>query len=272
MKKKLNEVREVTNKFLTHVVDGLGIEEDSVAYEVIRDLCSYLSEDEVEDFIKQYGYDEEVYEEIYTVEADDIRNTIQEELSNDQRIKLYNMYNVDEIEEWNEETEQEFWDWIDILDSDELEDLSDDIDKLKSGIEESKEVKTEDIESDTAKKSAEAKRFSGVEFEKRINDNMRFKEYYPVEDDENLYWVTQQFFDYDDVITFIRAFRDKNNHVPFNRAYITVRDLSSYDFKEDLKKDVLVVIDKEGNESHRGYAKAADEYGYIFSNGVWKEF
>ena len=249
--------REETNKFLTYVTDVEGIDENSNAYKIIMDLCNYLSEDEVEDFVKQYGYSEDEEEEIYTADADEIRTTIQEELSNEQRIKLYNMYNVEEIEEWNEDTEKEFWDWVDILDSDELEELAEDINKLTSSKDESKEIKTEG--------NYKADYFSGIDFEKKLPREMRFKEYSFVNNDKDLFWVTQEYFTKRDLEKFAEALKE----TPFEKAYVTVRDLSSYNIDKDLKQNVVAIIYGDDTIDSKGYEEATNEY-LDFDTGNWK--
>ena len=77
-------------------------------------------------------------------------------------------------------------------------------------------------------------------FFKSIPWNMRYKLYETVEDD-NLYWVTQNFFDKYDIEQFAEEFKK----LDFEKAYITVRDLSTYDFDTDMKNKVLVIIDKD---------------------------
>jgi len=82
--------------------------------------------------------------------------------------------------------------------------------------------------------------FSGIDFEKKIPHNMRFKEVDILND--NLYWITQEFFNQEDLLEFQKAFRETS----FKKAYITTRDLSwSYNFEEDKTNHVLVVLTKE---------------------------
>ena len=66
------------------------------------------------------------------------------------------------------------------------------------------------------------KSFSGIEFEKKIPHNMRFKEYDILDNSLDLYWVTQQVFNMEDLKQFQKAFKN----TPFVQAYVTVRDFS----------------------------------------------
>lgn len=73
---------------------------------------------------KEYSkmFSESVEEEFYTEKALDVLDIIQNNLSNEDRIELYNKetgLTIDVEEDMNE-----FWDWIDSLDSDELENLN----------------------------------------------------------------------------------------------------------------------------------------------------
>ena len=85
----------------------------------------------------------------------------------------------------------------------------------------------------------EEKTFSGMEFEKNIPHNMRWKEYDVI--DNNLYWVTQEIFSEADLIKFKEAFINTD----FEKAYVTVRDLSVYDFERDLSNSVFAVVTKD---------------------------
>lgn len=85
----------------------------------------------------------------------------------------------------------------------------------------------------------EEKTFSEMEFEKNIPHNMRWKEYNVI--DNNLYWVTQEIFSEADLIKFKEAFINTD----FEKAYVTVRDLSVYDFERDLSNSVFAVVTKD---------------------------
>ena len=76
-----------------------------------------------------------------------------------------------------------------------------------------------------------------INFEKNIPDTMRFKEYHVV--DDILYWVTQEPFDEFDLRYFIDVLEDTY----LKKAYIVVRDVSSYDLKKDMAKQVGVMVD-----------------------------
>ena len=111
--------------------------------------------------------------------------------------------------------------------------------------------------------------FSGIEFEKKIPHTMRFKQYDVLDDNEELelYWVTQQFFGKDEVEQFANAFKETG----FERVFVTVRDLSTYQISTDEAKDVFVIIDKNGNIDSTGYVNKIKEIGYDFDyeTGEW---
>lgn len=107
----------------------------------------------------------------------------------------------------------------------------------------------------------------GLDFEKNIPHDMRFKHYdfVSVTDDfgrekgESLYWVTQEPFDDLDLEHFRDAFVD----TPYSDAYVTVRDLSSYDLNSDKDEGVLVHITKDGKIDSNSYMKIANENGWF---------
>ena len=133
----------------------------------------------------------------------------------------------------------------DVAKSSNVKDLNVDVKDAKRIERENKEL-TEDKE-----------KFSGVEFEKNIPHVMRFKEYNKVNDND-LFWVTQQFFNEDDVKNFAEAFKNTN----FEKAFVTVRDLSTYSFETDSKENVFVVINKDGTYDMSGYIAACEEGNY----------
>ena len=91
-------------------------------------------------------------------------------------------------------------------------------------------------------------KFSGVEFEKNIPHEMRFKEYDTM--DNELYWVTQEPFNKRDLLDFAKALQETR----FEKAYVTVRDLSTYDYNKDKENNVLAVVSAEnGIEDFDGY-------------------
>ena len=104
-------------------------------------------------------------------------------------------------------------------------------------------------------------KFSGVEFEKNIPREMRFKEYRTDTSDDSipagsLYWVTQEPFDKEQFKQFGEALKNTR----FDRAYVTVRDLSVYDYNKDEAEGVLAVIDKEGNMDFDSYWSQAYQW------------
>ena len=88
-------------------------------------------------------------------------------------------------------------------------------------------------------KAEQEDKFSAVEFEKQFPHNMRFKESSVIEN--NLYWITQELFTENDLKLFQEAFKKTN----FEKAYVTVRDLSNYVFEEDLEKKVFAIVTKD---------------------------
>jgi len=113
------------------------------------------------------------------------------------------------------------------------------------------------IEKENKELTEDEEKFSGVEFEKNIPHVMRFKEYNKVNDND-LFWVTQQFFNEDDVKNFAEAFKNTN----FEKAFVTVRDLSTYSFEADSKENVFVVVNKDGTYDMSGYIAACEEGNY----------
>ena len=113
------------------------------------------------------------------------------------------------------------------------------------------------IEKENKELTEDKNTFSGIDFEKNIPHVMRWKEYSKVNEND-LYWVTQQFFTEDDVKKFAEAFKETN----FDKAYVTVRDLSTYQFDVDSKRNVLVIINKDGTYDMSGYINACKEDGY----------
>lgn len=90
--------------------------------------------------------------------------------------------------------------------------------------------------------------FEAVSFEKNIPHNMRFKTFDVIVDKDKtyLYWVTQCPFNRDELEQFQKAFKDTN----FDAAYVTLRDLSGYDFYRDKGKDVLATVGKNGYDAN----------------------
>lgn len=74
--------------------------------------------------------------------------------------------------------------------------------------------------------------FSMLDFEECLPYNMRCKHYSILEDDTVLYWVTQDEFDEGDLERFACVLGVKT---PFKKAYIVLRDYSSYDLNKDIK-------------------------------------
>lgn len=106
-----------------------------------------------------------------------------------------------------------------------------------------------------------------LDFEKNIPHHMRFKhyEFVPVTDSygrdkgQSLYWITQEPFDDLDIEHFRDAFVDTG----FSDAYVTVRDLSNYDFNSDKDEGVLVHISKDGTIDADDYLAKANDRGWF---------
>ena len=99
--------------------------------------------------------------------------------------------------------------------------------------------------------------FSSLEFEKLIPHVMRWKEW-SVVNDKDLYWITQQFFKESDVKEFAEAFKNTG----FEKAFVTVRDLSTYEYDKDLANNVLVVVNNDGTYDMTNYLDTCRKTGY----------
>lgn len=99
--------------------------------------------------------------------------------------------------------------------------------------------------------------FSSLEFEKQIPNVMRWKEW-SVVNDLDLYWITQQFFNEEDVKAFAEAFKTTG----FDKAFVTVRDLSTYEYVRDLASKVFVVVNKDGTYDMTDYLNTCESEGY----------
>ena len=107
------------------------------------------------------------------------------------------------------------------------------------------------------------KSFSGIEFEKKIPHNMRFKEYDILDNSLDLYWVTQQIFNMEDLKQFQKAFKN----TPFVKAYVTVRDFSTYNPKEIETNNVFAIVTKNSIDA-TGYKEACKERGWLEDNDL----
>lgn len=88
--------------------------------------------------------------------------------------------------------------------------------------------------------------FDAVEFEKNIPHNMRFKTFDIVNDGKDIYWVTQAPFTKEELEQFQRAFKNITN---FENAYVTLRDLSGYDYFHDKGTEVLAHVTRDGYDA-----------------------
>lgn len=111
-------------------------------------------------------------------------------------------------------------------------------------------------------------KFDGVEFEKNLPHNMRFKEYHTHENDNTvpegtLYWVTQEAFNKDDLEKFQEALRNSE----FNEAYVTLRDLSCYSFIKDKDNNVFAVVNKDSYDAGDYIDSMTKEWSDFSFNG-----
>ena len=86
---------------------------------------------------------------------------------------------------------------------------------------------------------------------------MRWKEW-SVVNDLDLYWITQQFFNEEDVKAFAEAFKTTG----FDKAFVTVRDLSTYEYNKDLEDKVFVIVNKDGTYDMTDYLNTCESEGY----------
>lgn len=107
----------------------------------------------------------------------------------------------------------------------------------------------------------ENKSFSSIEFEKNLPHEMRFKETYSVNDGKDLYWVTQEPFTNEMLNNYAEEFKKQGR---YEKAYITTRDFSGYDYNDDVKRNTLAVIDKNGNINDNGYEKQMNNAGWEY--------
>lgn len=102
-------------------------------------------------------------------------------------------------------------------------------------------------------------KFNSIEFEKLIPHNMRFKEYEVLENSYDLFWVTQAPFDMNDLKQFQKALI---NDTPFAKAYVTVRDFSTYNPNEVNTKNIFAIVTFDKIDA-TGYMKACEEKGWL---------
>lgn len=102
-------------------------------------------------------------------------------------------------------------------------------------------------------------KFNSIEFEKSIPHNMRFKDYEVLENPKDLFWVTQQTFDMNDLKQFQKALI---NDTPFAKAYVTVRDFSTYNPNEVNTKNIFAIVTFDKIDA-TGYMKACEEEGWL---------
>lgn len=99
--------------------------------------------------------------------------------------------------------------------------------------------------------------FDSNDLEKHIPYHMRFKSCEILEDEKALYWVTQCFFTANDLKTFQEAI---SNYTDIDKAYVTVRDFSSYEFEDDKARNVLAIITRDSID-YSGYLDEVKQRG-----------
>lgn len=104
----------------------------------------------------------------------------------------------------------------------------------------------------------ESEEFNPEEFERYLSNNMRYKVFDTHESDpdvpeNSLYWVTQGPFNRDELEQFQKALK---NYTTFDTAYVTLRDLSGYDYLHDKGKEVLASVGLENYDANP-YIKAS---------------
>ncbi len=113
-----------------------------------------------------------------------------------------------------------------------------------------------------AEKNEKSISFSSLDFEKKIQDGMRWKEKSIVEDNRALHWVTQEIFTEADLDKFQAALKDTD----IEKAYVIPRDLSGYSFEDDMKNNVPFAIVTKDSISCEDYIdKIKSVYNYDVS-------
>lgn len=85
--------------------------------------------------------------------------------------------------------------------------------------------------------------FDYLEFEKYIPHCMRYKEVNIEDDGETLYWITQEPFDEIDLFHFEDALEDFSRGTNIKKAYVVLRDDSSYNYEKDKKNGSGVFVE-----------------------------
>ncbi|MCM1008286.1 MAG: SNF2-related protein [Ruminococcus flavefaciens] len=100
-----------------------------------------------------------------------------------------------------------------------------------------------------AEKNDKAISFSSLDFEKKIPNEMRWKENSIVEDNTALYWVTQEIFTEADLDKFQAALKDTD----IKKAYVIPRDLSGYSFEDDMANNTPFAVVTKDSISCKDY-------------------
>lgn len=115
-----------------------------------------------------------------------------------------------------------------------------------------------------AKTSEKSISFSSLDFEKKIPNEMRWKENSLVEDNTALYWVTQEIFTEADLDKFQAALRDTD----IKKAYVIPRDLSGYSFEDDMRNNTPFAVVTKDSISCKDYV---DRIKSVYHEDVSKQ-
>lgn len=106
--------------------------------------------------------------------------------------------------------------------------------------------------------------FSSLDFEKKIPNEMRWKENSLVEDNTALYWVTQEIFTETDLDKFQAALRDTD----IEKAYVIPRDFSGYSFEDDMRNNAPFAVVTKDSISCKDYI---DKIKSVYHEDVSKQ-
>lgn len=113
-----------------------------------------------------------------------------------------------------------------------------------------------------AEKNDKAISFSSLDFEKKIPNEMRWKENTIVENNTALYWVTQEIFTEADLDKFQAALKATD----IEKAYIIPRDLGGYSFEDDMANNAPFAVVTKDSISCKDYIdKIKSVYNYDVS-------
>lgn len=246
-----DDVRKYTNKMIDMLDEGI-----LDSYDVCVQLLNYLSEDEVEDFMHDYGYDKS--------------NDIDESLTEAKKNPAYNnIRKVAKAMNWRmpmfvDPSAYGYLTWKNIT-NDQVEEIKEktglDVKLARSGrlivprsgsLEEKRKLK-EDYINDWS---------FAEDLEEILPKNLRYKVIDVI--NNNLYWVAQEPFKKEELRDFSYAIDEYG----FDNVYVILRDDSTYNFEEDLKSGKMYKIDPNGNIGLvvEGISHKEDEIDESFKN------